>query len=151
MTEITHGLPLPVEQPPSASVGVIGWLRANLFIRVFTTLLTLIAVYFLAITVPPMIRWAFIDAVWNAPNGQACRGAGGQEVGACWAFIGEKLRFILFGRFPYTEQWRPLLVVVLFIGLILASCDPRMGLRLAILWLAGPTAVGVLMWGGVSA
>jgi general L-amino acid transport system permease protein len=138
MTEIVHDIPLPAQRPPAVSTGVIGWLRANLFNSVFNTILTLIAVYFLAITVPPMIRWAFIDAVWNAPNGQACRGAGGQEVGACWAFIGEKLRFILFGRFPYTEQWRPLLVVVLFIGLVLASCDPRMwGRRLLLLWPAG--------------
>jgi general L-amino acid transport system permease protein len=150
MTEIVHDIPLPAKRPPVVSTGIIGWLRANLFNSVFNTILTLIAVYFLAITIPPMIRWALIDAVWNAPNGQACRGPGGQEVGACWAFIGEKLRFILFGRFPYTEQWRPLLVVVLFIGLVLASCDPRMwGRRLLLLWPAGLTLIGILMWGGV--
>jgi general L-amino acid transport system permease protein len=92
-----------------------------------------------------MIRWALIDAIWSAPNGQACRGAG-----ACWAFIHEKLRFILFGRYPYAEQWRPALVVVLFIGLILASCDRRMwGRRLLLLWPAGLALIGILMWGGV--
>jgi len=36
------------------------------------------------------------------------------------------------------EQWRPALVVVLFIGMILASCDRRMwGRRLLLLWPAG--------------
>jgi general L-amino acid transport system permease protein len=150
MTEITHDIPLPAQRPPVVSTGIIGWLRANLFNSVFNTILTLIAVYFLAVAIPPMIRWALIDAVWNAPNGQACRGPGGQEVGACWAFIGEKLRFILFGRFPYAEQWRPLLVVVLFIGLVLASCDRRMwGRRLLLLWPAGLAVIGILMWGGV--
>ena len=113
MADLAEQLPLPAERPAVRAHGVIPWLRANLFNSVFNTILTLVAVYFLAVTIPPLIRWAFIDAVWNAPNGQACRGPGGQEVGACWAFIGEKLRFILFGRFPYTEQWRPLLVVVL--------------------------------------
>ena len=150
MTEIVHDIPLPAQRPPVISTGIIGWLRANLFNSVFNTILTLIAVYFLAVTVPPLIRWAFIDAVWNAANGQACRGPGGQEVGACWAFIGEKLRFILFGRFPYTEQWRPLLVVALFVGLILASCDRRLwGRRLLLLWPAGLAVIGILMWGGV--
>jgi general L-amino acid transport system permease protein len=145
MTEITHGLPLPVERPPSGSAGVIGWLRANLFNSALNTILTLAAIYLLVVTIPPVIRWAFIDAIWHADTGRACHGAG-----ACWAFIAEKGRFILFGRFPYEEHWRPLFVVVIFVALILASCDRRLwGLRLAILWLIGLTAVGVLMWGGV--
>ena len=74
MTEIAHELPLPMQRPPATSTGVLGWLRANLFNSVFNTILTLVAVYFLAVTIPPLIRWAFIDAVWDAPNGQACRG-----------------------------------------------------------------------------
>src|SRR5205814_9468492 len=137
--DIAEEIPLPAQQrPPVVTSGVIGWLRANLFNSVFNTILTILAVYLLVMTVPPLIRWAFIDAVWDAPNGQACRGAG-----ACWAFIGEKLRFILFGRFPYTEQWRPLLVVALVIGLILASCDRRRGgRRLLLLWPAGFAVIG---------
>src|SRR5258707_5193950 len=149
---IAHQIPLAAQRPPVISTaligpptGVIGWLRANLFNSFFNPTLTIIAVYLLATPVPPMIRWALIDAVWNAPNGQACRGAG-----ACWAFIGEKWRFILFGRYPYAEQWRPALVVVLFIGMILASCDRRMwGRRLLLLWPAGLALIGILMWGGV--
>ena len=39
---------------------------------------------------------------------------------------------------------------MIFIGLILASCDRRLwGRRLAALWLAGLVVVGVLMWGGI--
>jgi general L-amino acid transport system permease protein len=145
MTEITHGLPLPVERPPSASAGAIGWLRANLFNSVVNTILTLAAVYLLVVAIPPVVRWAFVDAIWHAESGRACHGDG-----ACWAFIAEKGRFILFGRFPYEEHWRPLFVVVIFVAVILASCDRRLwGLRLAILWLSGLTAIGVLMWGGV--
>ena len=145
MTDVTHELPTPVERPPRRARGLIGWLRANLFNSVFNTILTLIALYLLAMTIPPVIRWALIDAIWAAPNGQACHADG-----ACWAFVGEKLRFILFGRFPYAEQWRPLLVVVIFVGLILLSCDRRLwGRRLPLLWLLGLAAVGTLMWGGV--
>jgi general L-amino acid transport system permease protein len=145
MTDLTQELPVALEPPPPATSGVLSWLRANLFSSVFNTVLTVLAVAFLAVTIPPLIRWALIDAVWTAPNSRACRGAG-----ACWAFIHEKLRFIFFGTFPYEEQWRPLLAVVVFIALILASCDRRLwGRRLALLWLAGLAVVGILMWGGM--
>ena len=149
--DIAEEIPLPAQQrPPVVTSGVIGWLRANLFNSVFNTILTLLAVYFLVSTVPPLIRWMFIDAIWSAPNGQACHAAISQGGGACWAFIGEKWRFIFFGRFPYAEQWRPLFVIVIIIGLILASCDRRLwGRRLLLLWPAGLVVVGILMWGGV--
>jgi general L-amino acid transport system permease protein len=150
VTDIVHDLPAPAERPRVASTGIVGWLRANLFNSVFNSILTLIALYLLAVTIPPMIRWALVDAVWSAPNGQACRGASGQEVGACWAFIAEKFRFILFGVYPFAEQWRPLFVVVIFIAMILASCDRRLwGRRLMVLWPAGLVLIGILMWGGV--
>jgi general L-amino acid transport system permease protein len=150
MADITHELQVPVQHPPVASSGVLGWLRANLFNSVFNTILTVLAVYFLAVTIPPLIRWTLIDAIWSAPNGQACRGPNGQEVGACWAFIHEKLRFILFGRYPYEEQWRPLFVVAIFVAMILSSCDRRLwGRPLMLLWAGGAILIAVLMWGGV--
>src|SRR5215213_9755504 len=126
MADIAEQLPLPAERHRPAAHGVVGWLKANLFNSVFNTILTLLALYFLAMAIPAAIRWAFVDAVWSAPNGQACRGPNGEEAGACWAFIGEKLRFILFGRFPYAEQWRPLVVVLIFVAMIAASCDRRL-------------------------
>jgi len=143
--DVTQELPLPLERPRPVTAGPIDWLRANLFNSIPNTILTLAALYLLAVTIPPVFRWAFIDAIWSADSGRACRGAG-----ACWAFIAEKGRFILFGRYPFDEHWRPLFVVVIFIALILASCDRRLwGRRLAILWLAGLIVVGVLMRGGI--
>jgi general L-amino acid transport system permease protein len=147
MADIVQELPVQAQRPPVISTGVLGWLRANLFNSVFNTILTLLAVYLLAMTVPPMVRWAVIDAIWSAPNGQVCRA---HEDGACWAFVVEKLRFILFGRFPYAEQWRPLFVVVIFVGMILASCDRRLwGRRLGLIWVGGLLIAGLLMRGGV--
>jgi general L-amino acid transport system permease protein len=143
--DVTQELPLPVERPRPATSGPLAWLRANLFNSIPNTILTLAALYLLAMTIPPVIRWAFVDAIWSAPSGRACRGDG-----ACWAFIAEKGRFILFGRYPYEEHWRPLFAVVIFIAMILASCDRRLwGRRLAMLWLAGLVLVGVLMRGGI--
>ena len=43
--------------------------------------------------------------------------------GACWAFIVEKHRLILFGTYPYDEQWRPLLATIILIAVIVcAAC-----------------------------
>src|SRR5215472_1081126 len=143
--DVTRELPLPVERPRPVAAGPLAWLRANLFNSIPNTILTIGALYLLAVIIPPVVRWAVVDAVWHGETGRACRGGG-----ACWAFIEEKGRFILFGRYPYAEHWRPLFTVVIFIAMILASCDRRLwGRRLAVLWLAGLAAVGVLMWGGV--
>jgi general L-amino acid transport system permease protein len=145
MTDVAQELPLAAEPPPRATVGLFGWLRSNLFSSLSNTVLTVLAVAFLAFAIPPVIRWAFFDAVWSAPNSRACRGAG-----ACWAFIAEKWRFILFGTYPYEQHWRPSCAVLIFVALILASCDRRLwGRRLALVWVAGLAMVGVLMWGGI--
>src|ERR1700732_3640006 len=145
MTNVTQDLPRPAEPGPPAGAGPFGWLRTNLFSSVSNTILPVVAVVLLAVTVPPVIRWALVDAVWSAPNSRACRGAG-----ACWAFIAEKWRFILFGTYPYEQHWRPFSAVLIFIAMILASCDRRLwGRRLMLVWLAGLVMVGVLMWGGI--
>ena len=150
MTDLADPAPIDAVRPHRPSRGVVEWLRINLFGGVFNTILTLLALYLLAVTVPPFVEWAFVDAVWSAPNARACRGPGGEAVGACWAFIGEKLRFILFGRYPYDQQWRTVVVVLVFVGMIAASCDRRLwGRRLGAIWLAGLVVVGILMWGGV--
>jgi general L-amino acid transport system permease protein len=86
-----------------------------------------------------------IDAVWSGPA-SAC----GEDKGACWAVLGEKGRFILFGRYQYEEQWRPLLFLLLFIGLVGVSTFRRLwGRPLAITWAVSLVAMAVLMWGGV--
>ena len=116
--------PTPVAAPGPISLirRPADWVRANLLNSALNTALTVVAVDLLVATIPSLVDWGLVDSVWSAPNGPACRAAaGGDEPGACWACIIEKARFIVFGRFPYAEQWRPLLVVAVFIALILAS------------------------------
>jgi general L-amino acid transport system permease protein len=142
-----HLGPSETLKPPAASTGVLGWLRANLFSSVWNSLLTLVALWLLAITVPKAASWLVLDATWQAANGRECLVEG---AGACWAAIGEKWRFILFGRFPYEEHWRPMIACVVFVALFLASCDRRLwGKRLLLVWVAGLAIIGLLMWGGV--
>ncbi|HEX7055350.1 MAG TPA: amino acid ABC transporter permease [Burkholderiales bacterium] len=104
----------------------------------------LLAVALLA-AAAPFLQWALLDAVWR-PDPAACRAA----QGACWGYVVEKHRFILFGTYPYAEHWRPALATVLLLALWGVSALRRFWRpRLALVWALGLTAIGVLMWGGV--
>ncbi|QLH38513.1 MAG: amino acid ABC transporter permease [Defluviicoccus sp.] len=121
------------------------WARKNLFSGVFNTLLTLFCVWVLWEAVPPLISWAITGAVWQG-DPAACR----RCRGACWAFVDQKYRFILFGIYPFDEHWRPLLAMALFIASLAVSCYPPFWRPwLAALWAVVFPACAVLMWGGV--
>jgi general L-amino acid transport system permease protein len=113
-----------------------------------STIATLVIIYLAWRILLPLIDWAFLHAVWSADDPGQCRAAAGQ--GACWAFISDKYRFILFGTFPAAEQWRPLLVIVILIGLYSASILRfRLSASLLACWLIGLGTIGLLMRGGL--
>jgi general L-amino acid transport system permease protein len=92
----------------------------------------------------PFAQWALVDAVWR-PDPAACRAAHG----ACWGYVVEKYRFILFGTYPYAEQWRPALATALLLCLWIVSAMRRAWRPwLPVLWAAGLALIGLLMWGG---
>ena len=129
----------------------IAWARANLFNGIASSIATLVIAYLAARGLWAAIDWGVIHAVWSAPDGRTCRALSNDE-GACWAFIGHWYSFIVFGRYPYAEHWRPALVIVLFMAMILASCDRRLwrrGMVLAALWVVGLALCFALMYGGV--
>jgi general L-amino acid transport system permease protein len=132
-------------KPPVTSVGVIGWARANLFNGWLNSLLTIVTLYFLWIVVPPLIRWAFIDSVWNT-SGAVCRDADG----ACWSIIATNFRFILFGFFPYDQQWRPLIAILILCALLFYSRNRNhWSKHLLYAWIIGLAVMGLLMRGGL--
>ncbi|WP_089173843.1 amino acid ABC transporter permease [Bosea sp. AS-1] len=70
--------------------------------------------------------------------------------GACWPFLATKLRFMIFGFYPYEEHWRPGLAMLLFLAAMIVSMMPRFwSRRLLWLWLGVVIICGVLMYGGV--
>ena len=122
------------------------WLRANLFSSWPSALATL-AIFWLAWKmVPPFVDWALLSAVWRAPDAGACR----EAEGACWAFIGEKHRFMLFGTYPYEQHWRPALATAILVSLwVFSSLKRFWNWWLSAIWVAGLALISVLMWGGV--
>ena len=132
-------------KPPVTSVGVLGWIRANLFNSWFNSILTLITLFIMWKIIPPFIRWAFIDSLWYSTSNE-CR----EIQGACWSIIPANLRFMLFGFYPYEEQWRPLLAMVMLVCLLFYSRN-RAHWKKSLLyaWLIGLFVMGLLMKGGV--
>jgi general L-amino acid transport system permease protein len=143
------------EQAKVASAGPWAWARANLFGSVWSTAVTLALGYIIVRVVVSLVAWGLVHAVWSVPYGPSgiadtavCQNVKG--IGACWAVWTDKYRLILFGRYPYDEQWRPAVVVLLFIGLYVVSGIRRFWRKeLVLIWVATLAVVGILMWGGV--
>jgi general L-amino acid transport system permease protein len=109
--------PIAPRPAPSPSTGQRAWLRSNLFAGWPSGVATLLVVGVILWSAPALFGWAVLNAEWR-PDAAACRADG---VGACWGVVVEKYRFIVFGRYPFEQQWRPLLATTLVIGLLLAS------------------------------
>jgi general L-amino acid transport system permease protein len=126
---------------PSASE----WARANLFNSWLNSALTVLLLALFAWLLPKLFAWVVADAVFAADSA-ACRTADG----ACWGFIVEKFRLILFGTYPYQQQWRPLVTIVMLLTLIGLTMNIRLWSRtLWIGWLVGVALMWILMNGGV--
>ncbi|TAL90012.1 MAG: hypothetical protein EPN46_05140 [Candidimonas sp.] len=109
--------------------------------------LTVLIVWMLLMFLPGAFEWLFVKANYTASNAQECRASSG----ACWAFIAAKHRLILFGTYPYEQQWRPLLATIVLIAVIICSCLRRFWRpALGLIWVVALGAVAVLMWGGVA-
>jgi general L-amino acid transport system permease protein len=95
-------------------------------------------------------KWGISDAVFRA-DFQACFE---NQNGACWGFVTEKWRLILFGRYPYDEQWRPGLATAIIALMLVITAFPSTWNRKGGLWLCGGWIVSLgafflLMQGGV--
>lgn len=137
-------------KPPITAIGPVAWIRTNLFSSWISTAVTLVLLYLVIRWVIGFVEWGIVNAVWSVPNNQtqACRDLKG--TGACWAVITEKHRFILFGTYPYEEQWRPLVSILIFVGLFIISAMRRFWRKeLALVWIVALSAIGILMWGGI--
>ena len=91
-------------------------------------------------------HWAVINAAFYPAEPATCRAA----EGACWSFVIAKHSQILFGIYPPEERWRPALVCVMLLGLLMYSVRPSAWHgRLMGIWVAAIVLVFVLMLGGV--
>ena len=139
--------PIPARPSPVRTSGLVPWIRTNMFGDLRSSITSL---FLLALTIylmPHLYRWGLGNAVFSA-DAQACQDARG--ICACWGVVTEKYRFILLGRFPFEEHWRPVLATSLMLsGLILSCIRVFWKPWLALMWVAIMGVFFVLMGGGV--
>ena len=154
--------------PPVLVRGPLAWVRENLFASPLQAILTLAALYLVYITVPPIIDFFFVNAVWTGSDREACReDVIGRPVGACWAYVIDRINYFIYGSYPARDRWRvDIFFVLLAIGVVwmLWLDAPRRALGavyffvvfpvLAYLLLAGSEFLGIAevptsLWGGI--
>ena len=138
--------PIAARAAPVRTTGFVAWLKRNLFGDLKSTITTAVIVLIAVIYLPRILDWALFQAVFQA-NLDQCSAARG--TGACWGVINEKHRLIIFGRYPFEQQWRPELATALMLGVLVVSCIRRFWrMWLLPLWLVVLAAYFLLMRGG---
>ena len=84
-TEVT-GLPRQSEKPPIIEVGVLGWIKENLFSSWTNTILTLVGGYIVLAVVRLTVRFVFFEADWEV--------------------VTSNLTLYAIGQYPREEAWR---------------------------------------------
>jgi general L-amino acid transport system permease protein len=106
-TAFVRTTPIPAMPPPRALSGAVGWARDNLFSSPLNIALTLICTLLVVWIVPPLAKFLIIDAVWDGASRVDCLPSPERpEVGACWAFVIDRINFFTYGFYPIEERWR---------------------------------------------
>ena len=137
---------LAARQPPTYNIGVVLWAKHNLWGTPASAVTTVLLMLALLWTIPSLLEWSVLRAVFSADADQ-CQAA--RDIGACWGVVAEKYRLILFGRYPFDAQWRPLLATLAITLLLVVSCRPTSWNRyLAVTWIFVWLLFFALMGGG---
>ena len=139
--------PIEPREAPVKTEGFVPWIKRNLFSNWRNTLITVLLGALFIYWAPSIVNWALLQAVFE-PNADLCQSARGS--GACWGVVVEKYRLIIFGRYPYEQQWRPEVATLLLLAMLVASCIRAFWKAwLGALWIVGLPAFFVLMYGGL--
>ncbi|PIE12868.1 MAG: amino acid ABC transporter permease [Rhodobacterales bacterium] len=139
---------LPEQAPPASSVGIVGWLRANLFSTWLNSLLTVAAAYVIYLVLSGVLPWLF-GGVWNTTSLAECREVLQGEVGGCFSVLTERWNQLLYGfKYPDEHYWRPnlaLLLLAFAVAPVLFFDLPRKMLLFTAIY---PFIAYSLIWGG---
>lgn len=91
----------PALLPPVVRVGVLDWLRRNLFSTWYNGLVTVVIIYLLVRYLTPLFEWAVLEADFAGATADDC-----DARGACWVFLKQRFGFFIYGFYPEAERWR---------------------------------------------
>lgn len=131
------------------NAAMISQLRKDYFSTPASSLISLVIIGVILFVTLKIFNWGVVESV-VAPDLGACRASDG----ACWGFVSEKWRLILFGRYPYDEHWRAGLGTFAVVAMLVISAIPyfwtKNGAKVLMGgWLVTLVAFFVLMYGGV--
>jgi len=127
---------------PSTSKGVVFWLRENLFSDIKNSVLTLLGIYIVYNTLPPLLDWMIFDATWSGTKEEIVKS------GARWIFISEKFDQFMYGFYPAAQHWRPNLVGFITIAFLFSmKLIPNIKVKLGLM-LIFPIICFILISGG---
>ncbi|MBX9841787.1 MAG: amino acid ABC transporter permease [Xanthobacteraceae bacterium] len=99
--------PVAAMPPPRRHSGAVGWLKDNLFSSPLNIVLTVLSVLLVVWITPPLVKFLIIDAVWDGASRVDCLPRPEHpEVGACWAFVIDRINFFTYGFYPVEQRWR---------------------------------------------
>ena len=145
------------QRPPASEVGVVGWMRKNLFDGWFNTILTLFVLWLLYLIIPGILNFTVFNAIWSGSDRLACsdvnQGGALPEgwTGACWPYISAYMQQFIYGRYPSELLWRPNTVFFLFFAGLVPLLIPTVPFkRENLIFMLGifPLAAFVLLTGG---
>ena len=146
---------IPPSPAPISEVGIIGWLKQNLFSSWFNTLLTLLSIYFIFIILKDFITWAW-GGHWDTKSLRECLDLNPDV--ACFSVLTARWKQLLFGLYPAEEYWRPTVTFILLIFSIIPILFPKYfrffwfsiiypGLAIWLLWGGSIWGVGIVYIG----
>ena len=135
---------IPESAPPLTEVGIIKWLRENLFSSWFNSLLTVLSLYFIFILLKDFIPWVY-GAHWTTGSIRECYDINPDV--ACFSVLTARWKQLLFGLYPAEEYWRPILTFCLLILSIVPILFSRF-IRFFWFSVMYPGIAIWLLWGG---
>ena len=137
-------------------------LNKNINSNNFNAFLTLLTVFIIIKSIPPLLNWFVLDANFLGNSKDDCTGDG-----ACWVFIKVWFNRFMYGLYPDAEQWRinsAFLILFIIVGisffvppklkkyfiLFLVFIYPFLGIELISGGSFGLKYVETAAWGGLS-
>ncbi len=122
----------PPEAPPVTSVGMLGWMKENLFGSVTNVILTLLSAGLIVLVLRKLITFIFVEADWRV--------------------VTQNLTLFAIGQYPRSQVWRVQASLGLVVALLVLSAllwrRSRTARRvLSVLWILSPVAVVILLTG----
>ena len=137
-------------------------LNKNINSNNFNAFLTLLTVFIIIKSIPPLLNWFILEANFVGDSKDDCTGNG-----ACWVFIKVWFNRFMYGLYPDAEQWRintAFLILFIIVGisffvssklkkyfiLFLVFIYPFLGIELISGGSFGLKYVETAAWGGLS-